>query len=326
MEYRRMTPSVQPAVIRDWRGLTPYAMPIANWPDFGTKKANAVAGRFAAGQTELYVTETVAEILDAYRNGAITPEDIVARALPASGPTTIRRFSSRCATRPRCWPRRGRLRRPVEPTLPLFRHPGRRQGQYRRRGSADHRRLSGLQLSPRPRRDSGGAAARSRRAHSRQDQSRSVRDRARRRAHALRHRPQSVRSEAHSRGLEHRLGARGRVPVSTPLALGTDTAGSGRVPAAFGNIVGLKPSRGLVSNAGVGAGLPHARLRFGLCADRRRCGDDAGRDCRRPMPADPYSRPRPSAAPGPDAGRSAARRAAAGPAAVLRRSRVGSRL
>jgi allophanate hydrolase len=37
----------------------------------------------------------------------------------------------------------------------------------------------------------------------------------------------------------------------TPLALGTDTAGSGRVPAAFANIVGLKPSRGLVSNAGV---------------------------------------------------------------------------
>src|ERR1700746_3523918 len=36
-----------------------------------------------------------------------------------------------------------------------------------------------------------------------------------------------------------------------PLALGTDTAGSGRVPAAFSNIVGLKPSRGLVSAAGV---------------------------------------------------------------------------
>jgi allophanate hydrolase len=36
-----------------------------------------------------------------------------------------------------------------------------------------------------------------------------------------------------------------------PLALGTDTAGSGRVPAAFANIVGLKPSRGIVSNAGV---------------------------------------------------------------------------
>jgi allophanate hydrolase len=36
-----------------------------------------------------------------------------------------------------------------------------------------------------------------------------------------------------------------------PLALGTDTAGSGRVPAAFNNIVGLKPSRGIVSTAGV---------------------------------------------------------------------------
>ncbi|HXX04924.1 MAG TPA: allophanate hydrolase [Xanthobacteraceae bacterium] len=36
-----------------------------------------------------------------------------------------------------------------------------------------------------------------------------------------------------------------------PLALGTDTAGSGRVPAGFSNIVGLKPSRGLVSTVGV---------------------------------------------------------------------------
>jgi allophanate hydrolase len=35
------------------------------------------------------------------------------------------------------------------------------------------------------------------------------------------------------------------------FALGTDTAGSGRVPAAFTNIVGLKPSPGLVSTAGV---------------------------------------------------------------------------
>ena len=35
------------------------------------------------------------------------------------------------------------------------------------------------------------------------------------------------------------------------FALGTDTAGSGRVPAAFNNIVGLKPTRGLVSASGV---------------------------------------------------------------------------
>ncbi|MGV2064365.1 allophanate hydrolase [Agrobacterium sp. 22-226-1] len=35
------------------------------------------------------------------------------------------------------------------------------------------------------------------------------------------------------------------------FALGTDTAGSGRVPAAFNNIVGIKPTPGLVPNVGV---------------------------------------------------------------------------
>jgi allophanate hydrolase len=35
------------------------------------------------------------------------------------------------------------------------------------------------------------------------------------------------------------------------FALGTDTAGSGRVPAAFNELVGIKPTRGLVSNRGV---------------------------------------------------------------------------
>jgi allophanate hydrolase len=40
------------------------------------------------------------------------------------------------------------------------------------------------------------------------------------------------------------------------FALGTDTAGSGRIPAAFNNIVGLKPTRGIVSTRGV---LPACR-------------------------------------------------------------------
>ena len=59
--------------------------------------------------------------------------------------------------------------------------------------------------------------------------------------------------------------ALGRVSFS----LGTDTAGSGRVPAAFNNLVGLKPSRGLLSTRGV---VPACRSLdcvsiFGLCAD-----------------------------------------------------------
>jgi allophanate hydrolase len=38
---------------------------------------------------------------------------------------------------------------------------------------------------------------------------------------------------------------------SVSFALGTDTAGSGRVPAAFNNLLGLKPTRGLLSTRGV---------------------------------------------------------------------------
>lgn len=47
--------------------------------------------------------------------------------------------------------------------------------------------------------------------------------------------------------------ARGLVP----FAFGTDTAGSGRVPAGFNNIVGLKPTKGWLSATGV---LPACRL------------------------------------------------------------------
>ena len=79
-----------------------------------------------------------------------------------------------------------------------------------------------------------------------------------------------------------------------PLALGTDTAGSGRVPAMLNNIVGLKPSLGLISTSGV---VPACRTLdcvsiFSLNVDdamtalAAMAGPDAG---------DPYSRSRPLA-------------------------------
>jgi allophanate hydrolase len=80
-----------------------------------------------------------------------------------------------------------------------------------------------------------------------------------------------------------------------PLALGTDTAGSGRVPAMLNNIVGLKPSLGLISTAGL---VPACRTLdcisiFSLTVDDAMTALEvvAGADG-----ADPFSRNRPLAA------------------------------
>jgi allophanate hydrolase len=77
-----------------------------------------------------------------------------------------------------------------------------------------------------------------------------------------------------------------------PLALGTDTAGSGRVPALLNNIVGLKPSLGMISTAGV---LPACRTLdcvsiFSLTVDDAVTALDAMTG---PDGADPFSRDRP---------------------------------
>jgi allophanate hydrolase len=61
----------------------------------------------------------------------------------------------------------------------------------------------------------------------------------------------SVASPAHIAGGSSSGSAVAVAAGLVPLALGTDTAGSGRVPAALNGIVGVKPTRGLVSTAGV---------------------------------------------------------------------------
>jgi allophanate hydrolase len=81
-----------------------------------------------------------------------------------------------------------------------------------------------------------------------------------------------------------------------PLALGTDTAGSGRVPAAFNGLVGIKPTRGLVSTRGL---LPACRsldcvttLTRTVAEGRAALGVLAAYD-----PADPWSRRAPAVRP-----------------------------
>ncbi|WP_296810085.1 allophanate hydrolase [Thiocapsa sp.] len=76
------------------------------------------------------------------------------------------------------------------------------------------------------------------------------------------------------------------------FALGTDTAGSGRVPAALNNLVGIKPTRGLVSTCGV---LPACRT---LDCVSLFTLDLADADVLMPIavafhPEDPFSRPAP---------------------------------
>ena len=55
------------------------------------------------------------------------------------------------------------------------------------------------------------------------------------------------------------------------FALGTDTAGSGRVPAAFNNLIGLKPTRGSLSTSGVVPACRSLGLRFHFLAHKRGC-------------------------------------------------------
>ena len=78
------------------------------------------------------------------------------------------------------------------------------------------------------------------------------------------------------------------------FALGTDTAGSGRVPAGFNNIVGLKPTRGLLSISGI---VPACRSLdcVAIFAPDMHCAEAAFTVAAAPDPTDAFSRDFPHA-------------------------------
>jgi allophanate hydrolase len=95
------------------------------------------------------------------------------------------------------------------------------------------------------------------------------------------------------------------VAVATDVvvfALGTDTAGSGRVPAALNGIVGLKPTRGLVSMTGV---VPACRSLDCVSVFARDVGlaERVLDVMQAPDPDDPYSRVGPTSVSGADSAR-----------------------
>ncbi len=99
-------------------------------------------------------------------------------------------------------------------------------------------------------RPGGAAVARRGRTVCRQDQPRPVRHRTERHPYPVHGAAQRVRRRNDLRRLQ--FGSALAVALGqVPFAVATDTAGSGRVPAALNGVVGFKPSRGLISTVGL---------------------------------------------------------------------------
>jgi allophanate hydrolase len=102
--------------------------------------------------------------------------------------------------------------------------------------------------------------------------------------------PRSVFSADHISGGSSSGAAVSVAAGLASFALGTDTAGSGRVPAAFNNLVGIKPTPGLVSSTGL---VPACRSLDCISVFAASVGD--GIAIRRAMEGfdarDPFSRP-----------------------------------
>ncbi len=243
------------------------------------------------------MTETVTEILDAYRAGTVTPEDIVARSFARirahDDPAVFITLREEAEVRTEA----AALARAGDRALPLFGIP------VAIKDNIDVKGLPTTAACPaylyRPARDATAAAKL--RAAGALILGKTNLDQFATGLVGVRT-PYGVARNLFNEKLVPGGSSTGSaIAVAAgfaPLALGTDTAGSGRVPAAFNSIVGLKPTRGLVSAAGV---VPACRtldcvsvfsltVDDGMTALRVIAGQDA---------ADPFSHARPVRAVGP---------------------------
>jgi allophanate hydrolase len=211
---------------------------------------DAAPGLFCRAKTEPDVTETVAEILDAYRAGAAGPEEMIARSfarIRAHGDPAIfitLREEADVLAEARALAQDG------DKTLPLFGIP------VAVKDNIDVRGLPTTAACPaylyRPKTDAACAARL--RAAGALILGKTNLDQFATGLVGVRTPYGICRNPFDSTLVPGGSSTGSAIAVATgiaPLALGTDTAGSGRVPAGFNNIVGLKPSRGMVSTAGV---------------------------------------------------------------------------
>ena len=271
------------------------------------------------------LTETVAAIVAAHRAGTMTPAQTIARSYQRIRDHNDPAVFISLRDEKDALAEAEALAKKDAAQLPLYGVPVAVKDNIDVAGHADHRGLPGLLLYAGARFDGGRKTARGRRHHHRQDQSRPVRHRPRRRALALRHSRQSDPRRSRFRADRVR-DRRSRFPPawcrwrSAPIP-----RARGRVPAMLNNIVGLKPSLGLISNAGV---VPACRTLdcisvFSLTVDDAMTALTAmaGSDG-----ADPFSRDRPLGEMAAFPGQAPARRAAQRPIDLLRRQRIGESL
>ena len=131
------------------------------------------------------------------------------------------------------------------------RHPGAPERQFRHPRHADHRRVAGaLGSRAARRRVSGTASARRRCRAPRQGEPARARARAHDRELARRPDARPVRPEARTGSISGGSGVAVAANFAA-FAMGTDTSGSIRIPASHNCLVGLRPTAGLSSRAGI---------------------------------------------------------------------------